>query len=92
MTTVNVLRYFALGSGLVYGFVHDKNLKSQGKREIEEQKAAHKQKLIDEAKKEWQLQHQVKIDKAGKIDWESKDLDWGKAIEDTLKTLESAKA
>ncbi len=92
MTTINVLRYFALGCGLVYGFVHEKNLKSQGKKEREEYKVSQKQKLIDEAKKEWKLQHAVKINKTGKIDWESKDLDWGKAIDDTLKTLESAKA
>lgn len=90
MTTLNVLRYVALGSGLVYGFVHVKTLKKQGKKEEATFDLAQEQKLVDEAKKQWQELHPVK--QTGKIDWDSKDLDWDKAIEQTLSGLDTAKA
>ncbi|VEU20369.1 DEKNAAC101175 [Brettanomyces naardenensis] len=90
MTTLNVLRYTALGAGLVYGFIHVESLKKKGKVEVEKYQFERQEKLVEDAKKEWKLQHPSKAPQGGKIDLSKSDLDWAQVVDDAIKTLDAA--
>lgn len=53
MSTVNVLRYSALGLGLFFGFRNDMILKCNAKKKEEQAQYDQKLKLVEEAKKEY---------------------------------------
>ncbi|CAI1845360.1 hypothetical protein SEUBUCD646_0B04320 [Saccharomyces eubayanus] len=53
MSTVNVLRYSALGLGLFFGFRNDMILKCNAKKKEEQAQYDEKLKLVEEAKKEY---------------------------------------
>ncbi|KAI5285622.1 hypothetical protein KEM54_000420 [Ascosphaera aggregata] len=54
---VNVLRWSALGAGLIYGFSHQCSLNSQaGKAQIQRE-YKHKEQLIEQARAEYRKQH-----------------------------------
>ncbi|KAI9934446.1 hypothetical protein ASPWEDRAFT_175175 [Aspergillus wentii DTO 134E9] len=50
---VNVLRYSALVTGLVYGVYHQSSLNSQTRRAETDREYARKERLIEQAKAEW---------------------------------------
>ncbi|RMJ26329.1 ATP synthase E chain [Aspergillus sp. HF37] len=50
---VNVLRYSALATGVLYGLYHQSSLNSQAKHTEAERQYAHKAQLIEQAKAEW---------------------------------------
>ncbi|RAL07426.1 ATP synthase subunit e [Aspergillus homomorphus CBS 101889] len=50
---VNVLRYSALITGLVYGFYHQSSLTSAAKHAEAEREYARQERLIEQAKAEW---------------------------------------
>ncbi|KAH6916715.1 ATP synthase E chain-domain-containing protein [Coprinopsis sp. MPI-PUGE-AT-0042] len=52
-STVNVVRYSALLSGVVYGFYHRRTLQSEADKHKLEHAAHHQEKLIAEAKAAW---------------------------------------
>ncbi|CCE88974.1 Piso0_001768 [Millerozyma farinosa CBS 7064] len=88
--TFNVLRYSALGAGVVYGAAHRYNLE---KSEHEKQTAAQwkkEEKLIKQAKQEYaKLKGDNKPQVAGgAINWEDENLDFGKALESLIQKLE----
>ncbi|OOF96309.1 hypothetical protein BO94DRAFT_539163 [Aspergillus sclerotioniger CBS 115572] len=51
---VNVLRYSALVAGLVYGFYHQSSITSSAKHAEAEREYARQERLIQQAKAEWQ--------------------------------------
>lgn len=51
--TVNVLRWSALGCGLVYGIVHHNSLSSRVEKRKANEEVERKEKLIAEARAEW---------------------------------------
>ncbi|CAI4057250.1 hypothetical protein SUVZ_02G4370 [Saccharomyces uvarum] len=53
MSTVNVLRYSALGLGLFFGFRNDMILKCNARKKEEQAQYDEKLKLVGEAKKEY---------------------------------------
>ncbi|KLU87442.1 hypothetical protein MAPG_06442 [Magnaporthiopsis poae ATCC 64411] len=53
MSTTNVLRYTALGLGVVYGFSHQRKITSTQKAAAARHEYEHKQRLIEQAKAEF---------------------------------------
>jgi len=60
MANPQVLRYSALGAGILYGLYHQRKLSSQAKAASEQAKYQHKEALIEQAKAEWARKHPVK--------------------------------
>lgn len=58
--TVNVLRYTALGSGVIYGLYHQRRLTSQAKLRESHAECERKEALIQQAKAEWAKRHPSK--------------------------------
>jgi F-type H+-transporting ATP synthase subunit e len=54
---LQVLRYSALGAGILYGFYHQAKLSSASKLSAINREYAHKQELIEKAKAEYAKQH-----------------------------------
>ncbi|KAI5849032.1 putative ATP synthase subunit E, mitochondrial [Tricharina praecox] len=57
---VNVLRYSALGSGILYGLYHQRQLSSAAIVAADQAEYNHKAALIKQAKAEWARKHPVK--------------------------------
>ncbi|KAI5808165.1 ATP synthase E chain-domain-containing protein [Peziza echinospora] len=58
--TVNVLRYSALGAGILYGFLHQRKIYAQAKEHKLSSDYAHKEALIAQAKAEYARQNPPK--------------------------------
>ncbi|KAI5817099.1 ATP synthase E chain-domain-containing protein [Pyronema omphalodes] len=80
--TVNVLRYSALGAGVVYGFYHQQQLNSASKVHQAQAEWKHKEALIAQAKAEWAKKHPVKQAGPGEVvsDPDSPDFDLEKFL------------
>jgi F-type H+-transporting ATP synthase subunit e len=52
-----VIRYSALGTGIIYGFTHQRKLLAQAKLRETENEYHRKEKLIMQAKAEWAKSH-----------------------------------
>ena len=50
---IQVLRYSALGSGVLYGFYHQSSIYSRDAQHKKDAELAHEKSLIDKAKAEW---------------------------------------
>lgn len=89
MSTFNVLRWSALGAGVVYGFVHRNGLKNAAEEKAAADKFAQQEKLIQEAKAEYAKLNAQKTPAAstGSINWEDPNLDIGKALESLIEKL-----
>ncbi|KAF8467765.1 ATP synthase E chain-domain-containing protein [Kalaharituber pfeilii] len=57
---VNVLRYTALGAGIVYGFLHQRTIYNRAEKAKDAAEYAHKEALIRQAKAEWANRHSPK--------------------------------
>ncbi|GAV26959.1 hypothetical protein PMKS-000420 [Pichia membranifaciens] len=85
MSTLNVFRYGALVTGVLYGFTHDLSLKAAGEKKKEEAEYQKKIKLIEDAKAEYKKLNPPKAS-AG-FDLEDPNLDFAKAIESAVESL-----
>ncbi|KAG5365663.1 ATP synthase subunit e [Yarrowia sp. B02] len=63
--TLNVLRWSALGAGVVYGFVHNRTLYSEAEKKVADAKYKKQEKLIEQAKAEWARLHPAPAAAAG---------------------------
>ena len=90
MSTFNVLRYSALGAGVIYGAVHRYNLTSAAEAEVAALHFKKVQQLIKEAKAEYARLNPPKKTEAvsGSINWEDPNLDIEKALEGLVLKLE----
>lgn len=86
--TVQVFRYSALVAGVFYGFTTDISLKAESQKKKEEAEFQKKVKLIAEAKAEYKKLNPPKVAATG-FDLENPDLDFAKAIESAIETLEN---
>lgn len=91
MSTVNVLRYSALGLGLFFGFRNDMILKCNAKKKEEEAQYEKKLRLVDEARKEYaKLQPVVTPKDAPKttsVNLEDPNIDFEKVILNAVESL-----
>lgn len=88
MSTVNVLRYSALGLGFLVGFQNDWSLKRKAIRTKEIEQYNLQMKLIEDAKREYANLHAVrkvdlldKVDNMESINLDDPNLDFNKLIE-----------
>lgn len=90
MSTFNVLRYSALGAGVVYGAVHRYNLFANAEAEETARQFNKEQKLINQAKAEYAKLNAPKAAPAtsGAINWEDPNLDFGKVLESLIQKLD----
>lgn len=88
MSTFNVLRYSALGAGIVYGAVHRYSLGAAEEQKQVAQKWAAEEKLIRQAKAEYKKLNPPKVQTSGSINWEDENLDFGKALESLIAKLD----
>lgn len=90
MSTFNVLRYSALGAGVVYGAVHRYNLFADAAQVEAAAQFKKEQKLISKAKADYaKLNPPKKVETtSGSINWEDPNLDIGKALESLVQKLE----
>ncbi|CAK7897088.1 ATP synthase subunit e, mitochondrial [[Candida] anglica] len=90
MSTFNVLRYSALGAGLVYGAVHRYNLFANAEQAAATAQFQKEEKLIRQAKAEYARLNAPKktVSAAGTINWEDPNLDIGQALEGLISKLE----
>ncbi|AOW06277.1 ATP synthase E chain-domain-containing protein [Yarrowia lipolytica] len=65
--TLNVLRWSALGAGVVYGFVHNRTLYSQAEKKVADAKFKKQEKLIEQAKAEWARLHPAPVASTGVV-------------------------
>ncbi|CCG23869.1 Tim11 protein [Candida orthopsilosis Co 90-125] len=92
-TTFNVLRYSALGAGVFYGAYHRYSLESSFAKQQAAKQWKHEEKLIAQAKAEYQKLTNPQVVKPatstpGSINWEDPNLDLGKALESLIATLD----
>ena len=92
-TTFNVLRYSALGAGLFYGAYHRYSLESSFAKQQAAKQWKHEEKLIAQAKAEYQKLTNPQVVKPatsapGSINWEDPNLDLGQALESLIATLD----
>lgn len=92
-TTFNVLRYSALGVGVFYGAYHRYSLESSFAKQQAAKQWKHEEKLIAQAKAEYQKLTNPQVVKPatstpGSINWEDPNLDLGKALESLIATLD----
>lgn len=85
---LQVFRYSALIAGVFYGFTHDLSLKAAGEKKKEEAEYQKKLKLIDEAKAEYKKLHPP-AQSSTAFDLEDANLDFGKAIESAIASLDN---
>ncbi|KAF3985670.1 hypothetical protein FT663_04956 [Candidozyma haemuli var. vulneris] len=93
MSTFNVLRYSALGAGLVYGAVHRYNLESAVKEQHKAEEWKKQEKLIKKAKAEYARLHAPKEQPSTGASLSLKTLedpnvDFGKVFESLIQKLE----
>ncbi|KAK8438664.1 F1F0 ATP synthase subunit e, mitochondrial [Candidozyma auris] len=93
MSTFNVLRYSALGAGLVYGAVHRYNLESAVSEQRKAEEWKKKEKLIKQAKAEYARLHAPKEQPNSGASLslktlEDPNLDFGKVLESLVQKLE----
>lgn len=93
MSTVNVLRYSALGLGLFYGFKNDSFLRYTSCKERQDKEFEDKLKLVEEAKKEYaRLNRPKKIESptsATEVNWEDPNLDYASVVLKVVETLKN---
>ncbi|CCF57172.1 hypothetical protein KAFR_0C01790 [Kazachstania africana CBS 2517] len=89
MSTINVLRYSALGLGLVVGFKTDWSLRSAAKRKKQELEYQEQVKLIEEARAEYAKLYSPMIAKQGNVDFEDPNLDYAAVIMNAVTSLKS---
>lgn len=90
MSTVNVLRYSALGLGLLVGLKTDFSLKGAAAKDLEEKEFARREQLIAEAKKEYAKLHPApKAKSSSEINLEDPNLDFGEVIINAVNGLEA---
>lgn len=82
---IQVLRYGALVTGVLYGFTHDLSLKAEGAKKKEEAEYQKKVKLIEEAKAEYKKLNPPQA--SSSFNLEDPNLDFAKAIESTVESL-----
>ncbi|KAK0669350.1 ATP synthase E chain-domain-containing protein [Cercophora samala] len=58
---VNVLRYSALGLGVVYGFYHQRQIYASDRAAAAQREYEHKQQLIAQAKKAYAAKHKPAV-------------------------------
>ncbi|KAK4181319.1 ATP synthase E chain-domain-containing protein [Triangularia setosa] len=58
---VNVLRYSALGLGVVYGFYHQRQIYASDRAAAAQREYEHKQQLIAQAKKAYAVKHKPAV-------------------------------
>lgn len=89
-STFNVLRYSALGAGILYGAVHRYNLESGERAKEALAQWKKEEKLIREAKQEYAklTAKPVASSNSGSINWEDPNLDIGKALESLIQKLD----
>ncbi|EJS42290.1 tim11p [Saccharomyces arboricola H-6] len=96
MSTVNVLRYSALGLGLFFGFRNDMILKCNVKKKDEQAKYEEKLKLVDEAKKEYAKLQPVVVQKdlltTTSVNLEDPNIDFEKVILNAVESLKETSA
>lgn len=85
---MQVFRYSALIAGVFYGFTQDLSLKNAHEKKKEEAEFQKKIKLIEEAKAEYKKLNPPKVSTTG-FDLEDPNLDFGKAIESAIASLEN---
>ncbi|QWU86918.1 hypothetical protein CA3LBN_001136 [Candidozyma haemuli] len=95
MSTFNVLRYSALGAGVLYGAVHRYNLESAVSEQHKAEEWKKQEKLIKEAKAEYARLHAPKDKPSSGAGLSLKTLedpnvDFGKALESLVQKLEEA--
>lgn len=90
MLTLNVLRYSALGAGILYGAVHRYNLESASVQQEKQAKFAHEAKLIKQAKAEYAKLHAPKNQGSSitQINFEDPNVDFGKVLESLVQKLD----
>ncbi|AET41457.1 F1F0 ATP synthase subunit e Ecym_8171 [Eremothecium cymbalariae DBVPG len=93
MSTLNVLRYTALGLGIVFGLKNDWALQGAAKENAESKKLARQLALVNEAKKEYaRLSSSKDVEQktsssSVKVDFEDPNLDFGAAILSAVDSL-----
>ncbi|CAI4038185.1 hypothetical protein SMKI_04G5250 [Saccharomyces mikatae IFO 1815] len=91
MSTVNVLRYSALGLGLFFGFRNDMILKCNAKKKEEQAQYEEKLRLVDEAKREYAKLHPVEVPKVlpttASVNLEDPNIDFEKVILNAVESL-----
>lgn len=88
MSTFNVLRYSALGAGVVYGFVHRRSLGNAEEQKQVLAKFKEEEKLIKQAKAEYAKLNPKVVSPSGSINWEDPNLDFGQALESLIAKLD----
>lgn len=90
MSSFNVLRYSALGAGILYGAVHRYNLESAASQEEKQAKFNQEAKLIREAKAEYAKLHAPKKQESSvtSVNFEDPNVDFGKVLESLVQKLE----
>lgn len=93
MSTFNVLRYSALGAGVLYGAVHRYNLESAVSEQHKANEWKKKEKLIKQAKAEYAKLHPAKEQPSTGAGLslktlEDPNLDFGKVLESLVQKLE----
>ncbi|WLF80269.1 F1F0 ATP synthase subunit e, mitochondrial [Lodderomyces elongisporus] len=91
--TVNVLRYSALGLGVVYGAYHRFSLESAFAKQQAAAQWKKEEKLIAEAKSIYQKintppKQETPKSQAGSINWEDPNLDFGAVLESLIAKLD----
>ncbi|KAI3402630.1 TIM11 [Candida oxycetoniae] len=91
-STLNVLRYSALGAGLFYGAYHRYSLETANTKQQAAKEWKREEKLIAEAKAVYQKINTPPKEKSnvssGSINWEDPNLDIGAALESLLAKLD----
>ncbi|AGO10722.1 AaceriAGR362Cp [[Ashbya] aceris (nom. inval.)] len=90
MSTLNVLRYTALGLGVVAGVKNDWSLQSEAKHKQKAEEQAKQLKLVAEAKAEYaKLQSKSSgVASTAQFDLEDPNMDFGAAIEGAVAALQ----
>ncbi|CAR57990.1 uncharacterized protein GVI51_H06919 [Nakaseomyces glabratus] len=90
MSTVNVLRYSALGLGLLVGLKTDFSLRGAAAKKLEEEEFSKRQQLIADAKAEWAKLHPPKTKATTKeINFDDPNLDFGELIVNAVNALDA---
>ena len=90
MSTFNVLRYSALGAGILYGAIHRQSLESCHQEETARKEWVAREKLINQAKQEFAKTKAVAapaVSSTG-VNWEDPNLDIGAALEGLIQKLD----
>lgn len=88
MSTINVLRYAALATGITYGFFEAKSIKNAHHRAEELKEYNEKVKLINEAKAKFAALNKKPETASSEINLDDKDLDFAKVILSAVEKLQ----